>query len=85
MHINKQNLRFWDQAHPHQHTIAHLVRRKWLFGVPLEKNGISGLYLFEDKKENRMTVDTETYHALMLTEVIPALRRKRRVNVNTII
>lgn len=85
MHINKQNLRFWGQAHPHQHTHCLLSQEKVTFWCAMELNGIFGLYLFEDKKENRMTVDTENYHALMLAEFIPALRRKRRVDMNTII
>ena len=42
-------------------------------------------YFIEDKNENRVTVDTDRYIELMWTKFIPALMKKRGVDVNTVI
>ena len=43
------------------------------------------LHFFEDENENWVTVDTDRYNALMRKKFILALRRKRRVDMNTVI
>ena len=48
------------------------------------RNRIIGPYFFKDKSGNRVTVDTDRYIALMRTKFIPALRRKRGVDMNSV-
>ena len=84
-HINRQNMRFWAQGQPHEHTHRPLTQEKVTVWCAIGRNGIIGPYFFEDGDGNRVTVDTDRYIALMQTKFIPALRRKRGVNMNTVI
>ena len=85
-HINKQKMRYWSQAHPHrEHTHQPLSQKKVTVWCAIDRNGIIGPYFFEDKSGNRVTVDTNRYLALMRTKFIPALRRKRGVDMNSVI
>ena len=45
----------------------------------------NGSYFFEDESGNRVSVDTDHYIALMRTKFIPALKRKRGVDMNSVI
>ena len=40
------------------------------------------IYFFEDEHENQVTMDTKGYIALIQTNFIPTLRRKRGVDMN---
>ena len=110
-HINKQNMRYCSQAHPHEHTHQPLSQEKvtvWCArgrnGIvghehthqPLSQekvtvwcargqNGIVGPYFFEDERGNCVTMDTDRYIALMRSEFIPAPRKKRGVDINSVI
>lgn len=84
-HINKQNMRFWAKAQPHEHSHRPLSQEKVTVWCAIGRNGIIGPYFFEDENENRVTVNTDRYIALMRSKFIPALRRKRGVDMNTVI
>lgn len=84
-HVNKQNMRFWAQAQPHEHTSAPLSQEKVTVWCAIGRNGIIGPFFFEDEHENRVTVNSERYIAMMQAKFIPALRRKRTVDMNTVI
>jgi len=45
----------------------------------------SGRTFFEDENGNRATVDTDRYITLKRTKFIPALRRKKGVDMNSVI
>ena len=49
------------------------------------QNNIIGPFFFEDEYENRVTVNSERYIAMMQAKFIPALRKKRTVDKNTVI
>ena len=76
-HINKQNMRYWCQAHPHEHNQQPLSKEKVTMWCAIGRNRIMGPYFFEDESGNRVTVDTDRYIALVRTKFIPAQRRKR--------
>ena len=84
-HINKQNMRCWSQAHPDEHTYQPLSHEKVTAWYAIGRNGIIGPDFFEDESSNRVTVDTDRYIALMRIKFIPALRRKRGVDMNSVI
>ena len=84
-HINNQNICYWSQAHPHGHTYQPLSHEKVTVWSAIGRNGIIGPYFFEDESGNGVTVDTDCYIALMQTKLIPALRRKREVDLNSVI
>ena len=84
-HVNKQNMRFWAQAQPHEHTTAPLSQEKVTVWCAIGRKGIIGPYFFEDEHENRVTVNSERYIAMMRNKFIPALRRRRRVDMNSVI
>ena len=48
------------------------------------RNGILGSYFWEDESGNWVTVDNDRYIALMQTKFIPALRKKRGVDMNSV-
>ena len=74
-HVNKQNMRFWAEAQPHEHAECPLSREKVTVWCAIGRQGIIGLYVFEDDR----------YLALMRKTFIPALRRKRGVDMDTVI
>ena len=84
-HINKQSMRCWSQAHPHEHTYQPLSQEKVTARCAIGRSRIIGPYFFKDESGNRVTVDTDRYIALMRTKFIPALRRKRGVDMNSVI
>ena len=45
---------------------------------------IIGPFFFEDNNKNRVTVDTDRYVTLTRKKFIPALRRKRGVDMNAV-
>ena len=83
-HINN-NMHFWAQTQPHEHTHHPLSQEKVTVWCAIRWSGIIGLYFCEDENENRVTVDTDRYIALMWMKFILALRRKRGVDMNTVI
>ena len=84
-HINKQNMRYCSQAHPHEHTHQPLSQEKVTVWCAIGRNGILGSHFLEDESGNRVTVDNDRYIALMRTKFIPALRKKRGVDMNSVI
>ena len=78
-------MRFCAQAQPHEHTHRPLSQEKVTAWCTIGRNGIIGLYFFEEENENWVTMDTDRYIVLMWTNFIPALRRKRGVDMNTVI
>ena len=84
-HINKQNMRNWSQAHPHEHTHQPLSQEKVTVWCAISRNGIIGPYFFEDESGNRVRVDADRYVALGRIKFIPALRRKRGVDMNSVV
>ena len=84
-HINKQNMRCWSQAHSHEHTYQPLSQEKVTVWCAIGRNGIIGPYFFKNESGNQATVDTDRCIAHMRTKVISALRRKRGVNMNSVI
>ena len=82
-HINKQSIRCLSHAHPHEHTYQPLSQEKVTVWCSIGRNGIIGPYFFEDESGNRVTVDTDRYIALMRPRFIPALRRKRGVDMDS--
>ena len=83
--INKQNMCYWSQAHPHEHTYQLLSQEKVIVWSAIGRNGIIGPYSFEDESGNRVAMDTNRYIALMRAKFIPALKRKRGVDMNSVI
>lgn len=84
-HVNKQNMRFWANAQPHEHQYRPLSVEKVTVWCALGRNGIIGPYWFEDADGRPVTVNTERYIELMKRKFIPALRRKRGVDMDTVI
>ena len=78
-------MRCWSPAHPHEHTYQPLSQEKVTVWCAVGRNEIIGPYFFENKTGNRVTVDTDHYIALMQTKLILALRRKRGVDMNSVI
>ena len=78
-------MRYCSQAHPHEHTHQPLSQEKVTVWCAIGRNGIVGPYFFEDESGNRVTVDTDRYIALMRNKFIPALRKKRGVDMNSVI
>ncbi|MCL4142993.1 UNVERIFIED_CONTAM: hypothetical protein GTU68_009257 [Idotea baltica] len=83
--INKQNMSFWVLPQLHEHTHRPLSKEKVPVWCAIGRNGISRPFLFEDEDENRVTVDTNRYIALMRKKFIPTLRRKRGVDMKSVI
>lgn len=84
-HVNKQNMRFWAEAQPHEHAERSLSREKVTVWCAIGRQGIIGPYFFEDENGRQVTVDTDRYLALMRKKFIPVLRRKRGVDMDTVI
>ena len=84
-HVNKQNLRFWAQAQPHEHVLRPLSVEKVTVWCAIGRNGIIGPYWSEDDNGRPVTVNTERYVEMMRRKFIPALRRKCGVDMNTVI
>jgi len=63
-------------------SIAHLVCRKWMFSVC---NGIHGPYLSKNAHGRPVNLNTEWQIELIGRKFIPALRRKRGVDMDTVI
>lgn len=75
-HVNKQNMRFWARAQPHEHTTAPLSQEKVTVWCAIGRNGIIGPFFFEDEHENRVTVNSERYIAMMQDKFIAAEEKK---------
>ena len=84
-HISKQNMHFWAQAQLHEHTHRSLSQEKVTVWFVIGQNGILRPYFVEGQNENQVTMDTDCYIVLMRTKFIPALGRKRGVDMNTVI
>ena len=84
-HVNKQNVRFWTSQQPHKHTQRPLSQEKVTVWCAIGKRGIFGPYIFEDNDGNRVTVNAERYIEMMRRKFVPALRRKRGIDMNTVV
>ena len=80
-----QNMRYCSQAHPNENTHHPLTQEKVTVWCAISRNGIVGWYFFEDESGNRVTVDTDRYIARMRSKFISALRKKRVVDMNSVI
>jgi len=47
-HVNKQKMRFWVQAQPHEHHYRLFSVEKWTVWCAFDRNAIIGPYWFED-------------------------------------
>ena len=84
-HVNKQNMRFWAAAQPNEHVQAPLSVEKTTVWCAIGKNGIFGPYFFEDGDGRRVTANSERYIGMLRRRFIPAIRRKRAVDMNTVV
>ena len=50
-----------------------------------EKNRIFDLYFFEDNDGQTVAVNSELYIDMLRRRFIPAIRRKRAVDINTVV
>jgi hypothetical protein len=60
-HVNSKNNIFWGTAAPEDVLQRPLHSTKCTAWVAISKHGIIGPYLFEDKNEKAVTVNTERY------------------------
>ena len=67
------------------HQYRPLGVEKAIVRCALGVNGIIGPYWFEDSGGRPLTVNTNRHIELMRRKFIPALRRKRRVDMDTVI
>ena len=88
-HVNKQSLRFLASEHPpehpHEHVQPSFSHEKVTVRCAIGCNETFGPYWFQDTDGGCVTVDTDRYITLMRTKFMPALRRRRDVDVNTVI
>ena len=84
-HVNKQNMRFWAKAQPHEHVVCPLSTKKVTVLCAIGRSGIIEPYWFEDEHRRPVTINTERYVEMMMKKFIPALRRKQGVDMNTVI
>jgi hypothetical protein len=84
-HVNKQNFRFWANEQPHEHVEKPLSVEKTTVWCALGKNGIVGPYFFEDDNGHRVTVNSDRYIDMLRRRFIPALRRRRGFDMNTVV
>lgn len=83
-HVNKQNLRFWAQAQPHEHVNRPLSVEKVTVWCGIGCNGVIGPFFFEENGRT-VTVNTDRYIEMLRRKFIPALRTKEGVDMNTVI
>ena len=67
------------------HTQRPLSQEKVTVWCAIGKRGIFGPYIFEDNDGNRVTVNAERYIEMMRRKFVPALRRKRGIDINTVV
>ena len=84
-HVNKQNFRFWASEQPHEHVEKPLSVEKMTVWCALGKNCIFGPYYFEDDDGHRVTVNADRYIEMLRRRFIPALRRRRGFDMNTVV
>ena len=82
--VSKQNMRFWASQQPHKHTQWPLSQEKLRVWCAMGKGGIFGPYFFEDDADC-VAVNAEWYIKVMQRKIIPALRRKRGIDMNTVV
>ena len=78
-------MRFWASQQHHKHTQQPLSQEIVTVWCALGKGGIFRLQFFEDNDENPVTVNAEWYIGMMQRKFVPALRKKRGINVNTVV
>ena len=64
---------------------APLSVEKTTVWCAIGKNGIFGPYFFEDSDGRRVTANSERYIDMLRRRFIPAIRRKRAVDMNTVV
>ena len=67
------------------HTQRPLSQEKVTVWCAIGKRGIFGPYFFEDNDGNHVTVSAERYIEMMRRKFVPALRRKRGIDMNTVV
>ena len=78
-------MRFWAFQQPHKHTQRPLSQEKVTVWCAIGKGGIFGPYFFEDNDGNCVTVKAERYIEMMRRKFVPALGRKRGIDMNTVV
>ena len=84
-HVNKQNMRFWASQQLHKHTQQPLSHGKFTVWCAIGKGEIFRPYFFEDNDGNRVTVDAQCYIEMMRRMLVPALKRRRGIDMNTVV
>ena len=84
-HVNKQNMRFRASQEPDKHTQQPLSKEKVTVWRAIGKWRIFGSYFSEDNDSNRVTVNAERYILMMRRKFVHAMRRKRDIDMNTVV
>ena len=84
-HVNKENMSFWESQQLNKHTQQPLSHEKFTVWCAIGKGGIFRPYFFEDNDGNRVTVDAERYIEMMQRMLVPALKRRRGINMSTVV
>ena len=83
--MNKQNVRFWASSQPDEHVQVPLSVEKTTVWCAIGRNGIFGPYFFEGDDGQTVTVYSERCINMLRRRFIPAIRRKRVVDLNTVV
>ena len=83
--VSRQNMRFWASQEPHKHTQRPLSQEKVTVWCAVGKGRIFGQYIFEDNDGNCVTINAERYIEMMRRKSFLALRRKRGIDMNTVV
>ena len=84
-HVNRQNFWFWAIEQSHEHSEKPVSVEKMTVWWVLGKNGILGPYFFEDDDGHRVTMNADRYIEMLRRRFIPALRRKRGFDLDTVV
>ena len=84
-HVNKQNMQFWAPNQTHEHIQQPLSQTKVTVWCVIDKGVIVGPFLFEDNDGNPVTVNSKRYIEILERKLIPAIRRRRNIDIYTVI
>ncbi|KAK7096852.1 hypothetical protein V1264_003899 [Littorina saxatilis] len=78
-------MRFWAPNQPHEHIPPPLSREKVTVWCAIGKGGVVGPFFFEDNDGNPVTVNSERYIEMLQRKFIPAIRRRRNIDIYTVV
>ena len=81
--MSKQNIRFWDLAHPCEHVQTPLSIKKQTNNHVVCNRTERHPCFFEDDEGHWVTADSEQYVEMLRRCFILALRRRKWVDMNT--